>query len=271
MNLTDGRPIVFFDLETTGTNLQTDRIVEFTVVKIQPDGTREVKTRRLNPEMHIPREASEVHHITDEDVKDAPKFRQISKNLYIYLEGCDLGGYNILKFDIPMLEREFSRAGLPFTTRGRRIVDVYNIFCRMEPRNLSAAYRFFCGKKIEDAHSAEADTLATVEVYEAQLARYADWQPGDFPESVEAFPKTLDEMSEFCQVKPAGGVDRTGRFRWREDEVIVAFGRWSGTPLKKIAVENPDFLRWLLKADFPDDVKKIASDALVGIFPVKGS
>ena len=269
MELTDGRPIVFFDLETTGTNIQNDRIVEITVVKVMPDGTREVKTRRLNPEMHIPQEASAVHHITDEDVKDAPTFRQISKNLFIYLEGCDLGGYNIVKFDIPMLIREFSRAGLSFSTEGRRVVDAFVIYSRMEPRNLSAAYRFFCGKTMENAHSAEADTLATVEIYEGQLKKYANWKPGDFPESVEAFPQTLDEMNEFCKTAMPDAIDANGRFRWRENEAIVAFGRHSGTPLKTLAVENPEFLRWLLKADFPEDVKKIASDALVGKFPVR--
>ena len=267
MNLTDGRPIIFFDLETTGTNIQTDRIVELTLVKIYPDGRREVKTRRLNPGMHIPQEATAVHHISDEDVKNEPTFRQISRNLYICFEGCDLGGYNIIKFDIPMLIREFSRAGLTFSLEGRRVVDAFNIFCKMEPRNLSAAYRFFCGKDMVDAHSAEADTLATVEIYEGQLKRYADWKPGDFPESVTHFPSTLDEMHEFCRMQPPDAVDANGRFRWRENEAIVAFGRYAGTPLRRIAEESPDFLRWLLKSDFPDDVKKIASDALVGIFP----
>lgn len=166
MELIKERPLVFFDLEATGVNILNDRIVEISVVKIFPDGRREVKTRRINPEMHIPEEASAIHGIYDKDVVNEPTFRAISKNFFIYLEDCDLGGYNITKFDIPMLTREFSRAGLTFTTANRRIIDAYNIFCRMEPRNLSAAYKFFCGKDMKDAHSAEADTLATVEIFE---------------------------------------------------------------------------------------------------------
>ena len=156
------RPLVFFDLETTGTNIINDRIVEISIVKISPDGSREVKTRRLNPEMHIPEEASAVHGIYDKDVENEPTFRQISQSLYIYLEDCDLGGYNIVKFDVPVLVKEFSRAGLQFSLENRRIIDAYNLYCKMEPRTLSAAYKRFCGKSLEDAHSAEADTLATV-------------------------------------------------------------------------------------------------------------
>lgn len=268
-NLITERPIIFFDLETTGTNVQTDRIVELSIVKISPDGEREIKTRRLNPEMHIPEEATAVHHIGDEDVKDAPTFRQISKNLFIYMEGCDLGGYNIGKFDIPVLIKEFQRAGLQFTVNGRRIIDSYVIFSRMEPRSLTAAYRFFCGKKLEGAHGAEADTLATVEVFEAQMAHYNQIQKNDYPDGIEAFPSNLDELNDFCNQQSPDAVDASGRFKWREGEVIVGFGRNAGTRLRQIAVDNPDFLRWIMKSDFPDDTKKIASDALRGFFPQK--
>ena len=180
MELFQERPIVFFDLEATGVNILNDRIVEISVVKIFPDGRREVKTRRINPEMHIPEEASGVDGIYDRDVENEPTFRAISRNFFIYLEDCDLGGYNITKFDIPMLTREFSRAGLSFTTANRRIIDAYNIFCRMEPRNLSAAYKFFCGKEMKDAHSAEADTLATVE---GKSAATPGWQRRIFPKT----------------------------------------------------------------------------------------
>ena len=271
MNLTDGKPIIFFDLETTGTNIQTDRIVELTVVKIHPDGRREVKTRRLNPCMHIPQEATAVHHISDEDVRNEPTFRQISRNLYIFFEGCDLGGYNILKFDIPMLTREFARAGLTFSTAGRRIVDAYNIFCRMEPRNLSAAYKFFCGKTMSNAHSAEADTLATYEIFEGEMRKYSQYTPDQLPEEVEKFPENLDELHRFCNQNQMTAIDPEGRFRWKENEAVVAFGRNAGTPLRKLAVENPDFLRWIIRSDFSPEVKKIASDALKGEFPVKES
>ncbi len=269
MKITDQRPLIFFDLETTGTNIQIDRIVEISLVKIMPDGTREIKTRRLNPEMHIPEESSAVHHIYDADVADQPTFRQISHSLFVYMEGCDLGGYNVGKFDIPVLIREFARAGLSFSLEGRRIVDAYTVFCKMEPRTLSAAYRFFCGKKMEDAHSAEADILATVEVYENQLKRYGSMNREDFPENIEKFPETMDEMHEFCIQTMPGAIDRNGRFKWRANEAVVAFGRHNGETLRSVAVESPDFLRWILRGDFPEDVKQIASNALQGIFPEK--
>ena len=268
LSLIKDRPLVFFDLETTGTNVLTDRIVELSVVKLFPDGTRETKTRRINPEMHIPEEASEVHGIYDEDVKDAPTFRRIAQSLYLYLEDCDLGGYNIVKFDVPVLVREFQRAGLQFETKNRRIVDAYYLYCKMEPRTLKAAYKTFCGKNLDEAHSAEADTLATVEVFEAELKKYSAWTSEELPEDVE-FTVDLDVIHNLCNPKIQDAVDPDGRFRWKEGEVVVAFGRNSGQKLKTIAIENPDFLRWILKADFSQEVKKIASDALKGYFPEK--
>ena len=162
LNLT--RPIIFFDLETTGTNVTRDRIVEFSYIKVNPDGTEESKSRRINPEMPIPPESTAVHHITDEDVKDEPTFRQLAKSLSKIFDGCDIAGYNSNKFDVPLLIEEFNRAGIPFETEGRRFVDVQNIFHKMEQRTLVAAYRFYCGKNLEDAHSAQADTRATYEV-----------------------------------------------------------------------------------------------------------
>lgn len=269
MNITDGRPIVFFDLETTGTNIMNDRIVEISTVKIFPDGTRKDYTCRVNPEMHIPEEATAIHHISDADVANEKTFKQRADNLFIYLEGCDLGGYNIVKFDLPVLIREFQRAGLQFSTEGRRVVDAYAIFCRMEPRNLTAAYKFFCGKKLEGAHGAAADTMATVEVFEAQLKKYGAGDYTELPENIEKFPENMDELAAFCSSQAPDWVDANGRFKWRGNEVVAAFGRHSGTPLRTIAQEYPDFLRWILKADFPDDVKKIASDALIGKFPQK--
>ena len=269
MNIVKDRPIVFFDLETTGVNIMTDRIIEISVVKIFPDGRREVKTRLVNPEMHIPEESTQIHGISDEDVKDAPTFKAISKNFFIYLEDCDLGGYNIIKFDIPMLAKEFSRAGLHFSTEGRRIADAYNIFCRMEPRNLSAAYRFYCGKKMEDAHSAEADTLATVAVFEAQMEKYSNADPAAFPEEITEFPADLDAVHAFCNQFSADNIDPDGRFKWRNGEAVICFGKNTGLTIRKVAIENPDFFRWILKADFSKEVKDIAANALRGIFPRK--
>lgn len=268
LELVKERPMAFFDLETTGTNLQTDRIVEISVVKMF-QGEREVKTRLINPETHIPEEAAAIHGIRDEDVKDAPSFKNVSKNLFIYLEGCDLGGYNISKFDVPMLVKEFSRAGLNFSLEGRRIVDAYTLFCKMEPRNLSAAYKYFCGKEMQNAHSSQADTLATLEIFEAQLKKYSAFSKEQLPEGVEAFPSTLDALSEFCNQRPPDAIDPDGRFRWKEGEAVVGFGRNAGIPLRVVAIENPDFLRWIMKADFSDAAKKIASDALKGFFPEK--
>lgn len=269
MELIKERPLVFFDLEATGVNILNDRIVEISVVKIFPDGRREVKTRRINPEMHIPEEASAIHGIYDKDVVNEPTFRAISKNFFIYLEDCDLGGYNITKFDIPMLTREFSRAGLTFTTANRRIIDAYNIFCRMEPRNLSAAYKFFCGKDMKDAHSAEADTLATVEIFEGEIKRYSQMVREDYPEDIEKWPETLDEFHTFCNQRMIDSIDPDGRFKWKNGEAVVAFGKNAGTSLRRIAIDNPDFLRWILRSDFSVEVKNIASDALKGIFPEK--
>ena len=269
MELIKERPLVFFDLEATGVNILNDRIVEISVVKIFPDGRREVKTRRINPEMHIPEEASAIHSIYDKDVANEPTFRAIAKNFFIYLEDCDLGGYNITKFDIPMLTREFSRAGLTFTTANRRIIDAYNIFCRMEPRNLSAAYKFFCGKDMKDAHSAEADTLATVEIFEGEIKRYSQMTREDYPEDIEKWPETLDEFHTFCNQRMIDSIDPDGRFKWKNGEAVVAFGKNAGTSLRRIAIDNPDFLRWILRSDFSVEVKNIASDALKGIFPEK--
>ncbi len=268
LSIIKDRPLVFFDLETTGTNLSIDRIVELSIVKLFPNGEREVKTRRLNPEMHIPEESAAIHGIHDEDVKDCPTFRNVSKNLFIYLEDCDLAGYNIIKFDIPMLTKEFSQAGLHFSLEKRRVIDAFYLYCRMEPRSLSATYRLFCGKKLEDAHSAEADTLATVAVFEAELEKYSRMPEADQPEGIK-FAADLDVIHDLCNPKIPDAIDPEGKFRWKENEPCVAFGRNSGVPLRKLATDNPDFFKWILRSDFSPAVKEIASNALKGVFPVK--
>ena len=249
------RPIIFFDLEATGVNPQRDRIVEISVVKIFPDGHHECTTRKLNPTIPIPAAATQIHAISDADVARAPTFAQIAGNLLKYFEDCDLGGYNINGFDIPMLGEEFKRAGLEFSTSGRRVVDAYAIFTKLYPRTLSAAYKFFCGKDLEDAHSAEADTLATVEVLAGELARHPE------------LPRELDALHEFSDNRDPDAIDSGRRFKFAGDVPVVNFGKHAGTPLKQIAAEEPGFLRWILRSDFPDEVKKIASDALSGIFP----
>lgn len=251
-------PMVFFDLEATGTNPQVDRIVEICVVKLFPSGESETKTRRLNPEMPIPAEATAIHGIRDEDVADAPTFKQISSSLFLYLEGCDMAGYNIIRYDLPMLKKEFKRAGLDFQETGRNILDAQCVFHKKEPRTLEAALRFYCGKDHSDAHTAEADTLATIDVLDSQLERYAD------------LPRSPRELHEFCDPRDPDAIDATSRFRWSADqEVLVNFGKNKGLSLKEVAADNPGFLSWIVKADFPDDVKQIARDALVGKFPTR--
>ena len=172
MELNLKRPIIFFDLETTGIDIARDRIVEISMVKVMPDGEEIVRTRRINPGMPIPAEATAIHGITNEDVKDCPLFPQIAKSLAQFIEGCDFGGFNSNRFDLPMLVEEFMRAGVDVDFRKRKFIDVQNIFHKMEQRTLVAAYKFYCGKDLADAHSAEADTLATYEVLKAQLDRY---------------------------------------------------------------------------------------------------
>ncbi|MFA6714529.1 MAG: 3'-5' exonuclease [Victivallaceae bacterium] len=249
------RPLIFFDLETTGVSISNDRIVEISVVKVFPDGNRQITTRRINPQMPIPPGASEVHGIYDKDVEHEPAFEHIAVNLFNYFADCDLAGYNILRFDIPLLSAEFKRCGLEFSAAGRHVIDAFNIFCKKFPRDLSNAYHFFCGKTMENAHSAEADTLATLDILEGQLEMYSD------------LPRELPELSEFCDMSDPDALDQGGRFKWQDGRVIVNFGKNSGTALRDIAVNNPGFLQWIVKADFADDAKKIASDALRGIFP----
>lgn len=196
MNLNLANPIVFFDLETTGVNIAKDRVVEISVLKVYPHGKEEQKTIRINPEMPIPKEASAIHGIYDEDVKDCPVFKGIAKELARYIEGCDLGGYNSNRFDIPLLAEEFLRAGVDFDMRKRKFVDVQTIFHKMEQRTLSAAYRFYCDKCLEDAHTAAADTFATYEVLKAQLDRYE----GKLENSIEFLSKfsTQNNNADFA-------------------------------------------------------------------------
>ena len=251
------KPIIFFDLETTGLNIKNDRIVEISAAKIMPDGGMEVKTRRINPERPIPPEATAIHGIKDSDVANKPKFKAISSSLLLFFENCDLSGYNIQNFDLPVLAEEFRRSNLTFSIEGRRIVDVQTIFHKREPRNLGAAYKFFCGKDMVNAHSAEADVRATIEIFEGEFKKYQD------------LPKTIDELHEFCNNRKPEWIDNSGKFKWQGDTVVVGFGKNEGTPLKEITVNNPDFLRWMINASFPSDATDIAKKALTGKFPEK--
>ena len=247
MNLKLKRPIVFFDLETTGVDTATDRIVEISLVKIDVDGTKSVKTRRINPEMPIPAAATAVHGITDEDVKDEPTFRQIARSLAQYIEGCDFGGFNSNRFDLPMLVEEFMRAGVDVDFRKRKFVDVQTIFHRKEQRTLVAAYKFYCDKDLENAHSAEADTLATYEVLEAQIERYPDI--GD----------TVEQLAEFSST--GANVDFAGRIALNDKgEEIFTFGKYRGQSVEEIFRKEPSYYKWMMDGDFPQCTKKVITE-----------
>ncbi len=257
MELLLERPLVFFDIESTGTNPYRDRIVEIAVIKVMPDGSRDEVVRRINPTIPIPGGASAVHGIYDADVADCPTFDVIALNLYNYLEGCDLAGYNIVKFDVPMLQEEFKRCNLELNMRDRKLIDVFNIFCRLYPRTLSAAYEFFCGGNLEDAHSALADTDATVAVLLGQLAKHPE------------LPREMAGLAEFSAARDADFVDSEGRLKFSGDEVVVNFGKNSGRRLRDLAAEDPGFLRWMLRSDFSEEVKTVIKNALAGEFPTR--
>lgn len=240
------RPLVVFDTETTGTNSRSDRIVEIACVKIHPDGRREDWERRLNPGIPIPAASTAIHGISDADVASAPRFRDVAADLAAYLAGCDLAGYNIAGFDLPVLRAEFLRAGVPFEVSDRRLVDAQRIFFAREPRHLAAAARFYCQSEHDGAHGARADAEMTLRVLVGQLERYVE------------LPRTVAELhDQFC----AGidqDIDPEGRFRLVNGEPTVNFGKNRGRLLKDISREEPGFLRWILKGDFSEPVKSVA-------------
>lgn len=245
MKLNLRRPIVFFDLETTGVNILKDRIVEISVVKILPGKEHEpqVKTRRINPEMPIPPEATAVHHITDADVASEPTFRQVARSLADMLQGCDIAGFNFNRFDIPLLDEEFHRAGVDFDFHRAHFVDVQTIFHKMEPRNLTAAYRFYCGKELEGAHGANADTMATYEVFLAQLDRYSD------------LSGEVSELAKFSAQND--NVDLAGRIiRDAKGREVINFGKYKGQPVADVLARDPGYYSWIQQGDFASDTKR---------------
>lgn len=255
MKLNLKRPIIFFDLETTGINISYDRIVEISCIKVLPDGGEHSYTRRLNPEMHIPEAATAVHHISDEDVKDAPTFAQIAPSLFQSFEGCDIAGFNSNKFDIPLLMAEFARAGFNFTLQGRNLVDVQTIYHRLEQRTLSAAYRFYCGKDLEGAHSALADTRATYEVLMAQLDKYP---------ATEEFGNDMETLHKFSI--QGGNIDLAGRFsRTPEGEVKFNFGKYRGQLVADVLRREPSYYNWMMQGDFAKDTKDILTEIYIKV------
>lgn len=251
MNLNLTRPIAFFDLETTGTIIGLDRIVEIAILKVSPDGSKEMKSSRINPQMPIPYETSMIHGIFDEDVKGAPSFKQVASEFAGFLADCDLAGYNSNKFDIPMLMEEFLRAGVEFDLENRRFVDVQNIFHQMEQRTLKAAYQFYCGKKIENAHSAEADTLATYEVLLSQLDKYKDKEWEDKKGNVSVPVKNdIDALHTFTNLNRP--VDFAGRIVFNEDGIeVFNFGKHKGKCVEDVFHAEPSYYSWMQQGDFP--------------------
>jgi len=257
MELTLTRPLAVFDLETTGTNVASDRIVEVCVVKIMPDGTEHILTQRINPGMHIPGESTMIHGITDIDVKDSPTFKEFAPELDRFLDECDLSGYNAIKFDIPLIVEEFLRVGIDFSLMNRQIVDVQNIFHKMEPRTLKAAYKFYCHKNLEMAHSAEADTLATYEVLKAMLDVY-DGQEYTDPDGMTSIPvkndvKALHDFSFYTK-----NVDLAGHIVFNEkQEEVINFGKYKGRPVEEVFKKEPSYYDWMMKSQFPLYTKKV--------------
>jgi DNA polymerase III subunit epsilon len=251
------RPLALIDLETTGVNPGSDRIVEISVLKVFPGGEKITKTKRINPTIPIPIQSSEIHGIYDNDVKDCPTFKAIAKDLEKFLENCDLAGYNSNRFDIPLLVEEFLRAGIDFEVKNRKLIDVQNIFHFMEQRTLVAAYRFYCNKELENAHSAEADILATFEVLEAQIKKY---------EGVEVLDKkgnkylpVQNDINALHEVSSRNDcVDLAGRIIYNEKGIeVFSFGKHKDKSVEEIFKKEPSYYQWMMDGDFPLYTKKV--------------
>ncbi len=245
MNLKLTRPIACVDLETTGVSITQDRIVEISIIKLHPDGKKEVKTRRINPGIPIPKEASEIHGIYDEDVANEPGFKELANSIKQFLENCDLCGFNSNKFDFPILTEEFFRVGLDVNFRDRHLVDVQQIFFKKEPRNLSAAYKFYCGKELQDAHSAEADALATMDILFAQISHYEDLS--DTVEELAVLSKGEDFLDYSRRVKLVNGIP------------VFNFGKYKDKAVTEVLKKEPQYYDWMMKGDFALDTKNVVS------------
>lgn len=247
MNLKLEKPIVFFDLETTGVNIGKDRIVEISILKVFPNGNKESRTWLVNPEVEIPKEASEIHGITNEKVVTEPTFKELAPKISKLIYDCDLAGFNSNRFDIPLLAEELMRAGIDFSMKDRKAIDVQVIFHKKEQRTLSAGYQFYCGKELEGAHGAEADTNATFEILLAQLDKYEDI--GNSVEELSAY-STHGQRADFA-----------GFILMNEDEQeIFSFGKYKGRTVEEVLKENPGYYNWIQNADFPLYTKKVLKE-----------
>lgn len=247
MDLKLRRSLAFLDLETTGINIVSDRIVEISVLKVSPNGTEEWLTSRINPEMPIPAKSTSIHGITDKDVANSPAFRDIAKKLAAFLEGCDLAGYNANKFDIPVLAEEFLRVNIDFDFRRRRYVDVQVIFHKKEQRTLSAAYIFYCKKELMGAHGAKADTQATYEILKAQLDRYTDLE------------NDVEKLSDFSSYNNTA--DFVGRIIFDDEgREMFNFGKYKGKLVEQVLKDDPSYYSWIMNGDFSLYTKKILTE-----------
>lgn len=245
MELKLQKPIVFFDLETTGVNAIHDRIVEISYIKVFPDGNEESKTLRINPERHIPEQSSAIHGIYDEDVKDCHTFKQVARDIAAIFVNSDIAGFNSNYFDVPMLVEEMLRAGIDFDITKCRLIDVQNIYHKLEQRTLSAAYKFYCGKNLEDAHSAQADTRATYEVLKAQLDKYPDKLNNDV-QFLSSFSKMNDN------------VDFAGRIIYNDKHIpVFNFGKYKGQSVEDVLARDPGYYGWMMQGDFPQNTKQV--------------
>ena len=244
MNVQLTRPLVVFDLETTGINTQKDRIIEISMLKVFPNGDEELRTYRVNPTIPIPKDSSAIHGIFDQDVADKPTFNQLAKEIEHFLELCDFAGFNSNKFDFPLLVEEFYRAEIDFEIDNRKFIDVQRIFHTMEPRNLSAAYKFYCDRNLENAHSAEADTIATWNILKAQIERY------------DNLPKDVKGLHEHSG--QSRNVDLAGRFVYDNNKVAVFnFGKHRGKPIEWVLEKEPSYYKWMMDGDFPLQTKRV--------------
>ena len=257
MELNLQKPLAFFDIEATGLNVAKDRIIEINIYKVNPNGTEESKTWVLNPDYPISEEASKVHGFTADDLKDKPTFKQVAKDIDRFLKNCDLAGYNAIKYDIPMLVEEFLRADVDFEVANRKVIDVQNIFMKMEQRTLSAAYKFYLDKELDNAHSAEADTKATYEILKAQLDRYKDAKfkdrDGNISTPVQNDMQKLQQFSRHHR-----NADLMGQIIYNDNnEEVINFGKYRGKTVEEVFKSDPGYYGWIMKSDFPLYTKKL--------------
>ncbi|MCH8232011.1 MAG: 3'-5' exonuclease [Bacteroidetes bacterium] len=254
MNLNLKTPLAFFDLETTGTNVIKDRIVEFSIFKLMPNGEQIIRTQFINPTIPIPEETSKIHGIYDADVAEKPTFKEIAKELAKFLEGTDLAGFNSIKFDVPLLVEEFLRADVSFDISKRKLIDVQRIFHMMEKRNLTAAYKFYCNKTLVNAHSAEADTQATLEIFEAQVRKYENMDVYDGLGNKIGVIK--NDMETIHNITAGNMIDLAGRMILKDNDIYFNFGKHKGKKVTDVLDKEPSYYDWIMKSDFPLDTKR---------------